>query len=72
MTRMANLNAEMRRLEKELRSIPVTGADEMEESRARCVPALDCQVDFPETGETAETPKVKWLVFKRPSMYKAK
>ena len=66
--RIANLNCELKQLHAEL------GRNEgncEEESRARCVPILSPRICMPLTPDNAETPKVKWVAFKRPSVNKA-
>lgn len=66
--RIANLNCELKILHAELAK---NAGDCDEESRAGYVPALSPRIDFPLTPDNAETPKVKWVAFKRPSVNKA-
>lgn len=66
--RIANLNCELKRLHAELGT---EAGSYDEESKARCVPALSPRIEFPLTPDNAETPKVKWVAFKRPSVNKA-
>lgn len=65
--RISSLNCELKRLHAELGG-NTTSCDE--ETPARCVPALSPRMYFPVTSDAAETPKVKWVAFKRPSVHK--
>ena len=59
--RIGNLSFEMKRLEKELKHFEgVDNGEEMEESRVAYPRHLNCQIDFPENPDTAETQRIQW------------
>jgi len=66
MDRMGNLSFEMKRLEKELKRFPESEREEMEESRIACPRLFNCQIDFPENPDTAETPRIHWTPSRPP------
>lgn len=60
MDRMGNLRLEMRRLEKELKRLPDSEDEGMEESRIACPRLFNCKIEFPGNPDTAETPRIHW------------